>query len=317
MKLSTNRNFVFFGVLGWAFAGVACSASPVSTGSGVGGSSNPGAATGGSAFNTTAGSRSVVDDVLQPDGTMKLHGTIRDFHKTYPDIQPCKNATGKLCSSDHVEQNSTPSDTTVNCGAGSAYPHSCFVQTTLGPDGKPQYVTDQPNGTVTTTGPNNYHYWFNDDTSVDPSKNPSQAINWPMGIDLFLQPNGDGTYKYQNLTFFPIDNLLFGDEGETDGSGNPHNYGFTTEFHLTFTYQKGQTFQFQGDDDLLLFIDGNLVVDRSGIHSAQPANLDLDVLGLAAGQDYSFDLFYCERNPPDSEITVTTSMQLKGTVSIQ
>ena len=205
-----------------------------------------------------------------------------------------------------------------SCGnfAGSHYPNSCFIGTTLGSDSKPVYVGPS-GGTITTTGPDNFHYWFNDDTSVDPSTNPNQAINWPFPIDFFLTPNPDGiTFTYDNKFFFPIDNALFGDEGEVDGAGSPHNYGFTTEFHLTFTYRTGQTFNFNGDDDLLVFINGNLVVDRSGIHDTQAADLNLDLLGLTSGQDYSFDLFYCERNPTKSEITITTSMQFKGTVAI-
>ncbi len=321
MKYSTGRTFVFFGTLGWTLASVACSASTNSTGSSVantGGNSNSGSGGGGYVYNVgVGGGGSVIDDVLQSNGSLKIHGIIRDFHKTFPDIQPCKNnpPNTKLCGSDHVEQNPTPSDPAQNCGAGTKYPNSCFIGTTLGSDSKPVYV-GPAGGTVSTTGPDNFHYWFNDDTSVDPATNPDQAINWPYPID-FLTPNADGiTYTYDNKSFFPIDNALFGDEGEADSNGNPHNYGFTTEFHLTFTYTTGQIFNFNGDDDLLVFINGQLVVDRSGIHLAQTANLNLDDLGLTAGQDYSFDLFYCERNPPNSDIAITTSMQFKGTVAI-
>ncbi len=131
-----------------------------------------------------------------------------------------------------------------------------------------------------------------------------------------LQPNGDGTFSYVNNAYFPIDDALYGPEGQTDDDGTPHNYGFTTEFHLKFTYTTGQTFYFNGDDDLVVFINQQLVVDRSGIHDAQDATLNLDGLGLTAGQDYQFDLFYCERHRTKSEIAITTSMHFTATVPI-
>src|ERR1039458_2219122 len=139
MKYSTGRTFAFFGTLGWTLASIACSASSNSTGgSSTGGYSNSGTGGGGNGFNAP----SVTDDVVQADGSLKIHGTIRDFHKTFPDIEPCKNSPPKLCSSDHTEQNPTPSDLTQSCGnfAGSHYPNSCFIGTTLGSDSKPVYV---------------------------------------------------------------------------------------------------------------------------------------------------------------------------------
>ncbi len=260
---------------------------------------------GGASLLAVGGSGNL-NKALQDDGTMLLLGTIRDFHSTFPDMEPCTNSPPKLCDSGHVEQNPTPSDPAQNCGAGTKYPNSCFIATTIGSDFKPVYV-GPAGGTVTTTGPDNFQYWFND----------QDGVNLSAQLPMLLDPNADGvTWSYTNDAFFPIDSWGFGPEGQVDGAGTPHNYGFTTEFHLKFTYKPGQTFYFKGDDDLLVFINSQLAVDRSGIHNAQDATLSLDSLGLTNGTDYQFDLFYCERHRTLSEITITTSMEFTVPVGI-
>jgi fibro-slime domain-containing protein len=308
MKYSTGRTFAFFGTLGWTLASIACSASSNSTGgSSTGGSSNSGTG-GGNAYIVPGAGAGAIDPTkaLQDDGTLLLLGTIRDFHPTFADMEPCTNSPPKLCDSGHVEQNPTPSDMTQSCGAGTKYPNSCFVDKAIGSDSKPVYV-GPAGGTVTTTGPDHFHSWFND----------LDGTNLSAQLPVSLNPNPDGvTWTYSNDAFFPIDSALFGPEGQTDGAGTPRNYGFTTEFHLNFTYKTGQTFYFKGDDDLLVFIAGQLAVDRSGIHNAQDATLNLDTLGLTNGNDYQFDLFYCERHRTLSEITITTSMEFTAPVGI-
>jgi fibro-slime domain-containing protein len=168
-----------------------------------------------------------------------------------------------------------------------------FVGTTIGADRKPVYVGGA--GTPTTSGAANFNQWYND----------VAGINLSMPYDLVLTDIGGGVYQYQNSSFFPVDGQLLGNEGRA------HNYHFTLELHSQFTYQAGQMFSFSGDDDVFVFIDDELVIDLGGVHPVQSASVNLDTLGLTAGQDYAFDLFFAERHTTESNFKMQTSVVLE------
>jgi fibro-slime domain-containing protein len=132
-------------------------------------------------------------------------------------------------------------------------------------------------------------------------------IMFKDSLPFSLQANG--TYQYTNQAFFILDNKGFGSEGRTDANGVLHNFSFTMELHWTFTYQTGLIFNFEGDDDVWVFINGRKVIDLGGIHGAQPASVNLDTLtGMVPGKRYSFDLFYAERHVVASDIKITTNL---------
>jgi len=169
-----------------------------------------------------------------------------------------------------------------------------FVGTVIGPGRKPVYVG--PNfGTATTNGPAWFDMWFNDTPGVNLSMPSSLLFDNGLG-----QPGG--VYTFTDDTFFPIDNMLLGNEGR------PNNYHFTLELHTTFTYQPGMMFTFTGDDDLFVFINDLLVIDLGGVHEAETASVNLDTLGLTPGQAYAFDLFYAERHTVDARFSIQTSI---------
>ncbi len=119
----------------------------------------------------------------------------------------------------------------------------------------------------------------------------------------------DGQYK-----FMPLKKRGFGFDAErynpTDASCyNVENFGFTMELHKQFVYKKGQTFTFSGDDDVWVFINGQLVIDLGGTHPSKSATVNIDALGLTEGEQYWFDMFYCERLTTQSNIYITTNMQ--------
>jgi fibro-slime domain-containing protein len=111
-----------------------------------------------------------------------------------------------------------------------------------------------------------------------------------------------GTYTYDNSNFFLLDNQGLGNEGRS------HNYSFSMELHWQFTMTQGLKFYFRGDDDVWVYINGKLVMDIGGIHSAISDSIIVDNLGLTNGQQYWFDFFYCERMTSESSIKITSNI---------
>jgi fibro-slime domain-containing protein len=207
----------------------------------------------------------LVQSSMAAPTSITLTGTVRDFHDSHPDFEYVISGL-----------------------------ETGIVQSTLGLDGKPVYAKGDGSSSVSTTGQENFDQWYND----------VLGINLSTTIDLTLNETspGSGIYAYSNSEFFPIDDMLFGNEG------NPHNYHFTMEIHTQFTYQVGQKFHFIGDDDLWTFIDHELVMDLGGVHGAISGDVDLDTLGLTPGTTYDFDIFFAERHTVESNFHTETSI---------
>ena len=169
-----------------------------------------------------------------------------------------------------------------------------IVQSTLGADGKPVYASATT--TPTTNGQTYFDQWYRD----------TAGVNFPMPLEISLTDQGDGTYTYDNSSFFPIDGQGFGNEG------NPHNYHFTYEIRTKFTYEGGEVFTFRGDDDVWTFINHQLAIDLGGVHGAMESTIDLDAqaaaLGIVPGGTYDLDFFFAERHTSLSNFRIETTI---------
>jgi fibro-slime domain-containing protein len=206
-------------------------------------------------------------DAPQPNPPV-LNGVVRDFKIAHPDFEISEN---------------------VGSEQG-------IVMDVLGSDGKPVYQGGF-NPRHSTTGPENFSQWYND----------VPGVNQRTEIDLQLEPSRRaGFFIFSDTDFFPIDNQLFGNEG------NSHNYHFTLETHATFKYIGGETFRFTGDDDMWVFINRRLAIDLGGLHQPESAEVSLDTLArthaLVVGEIYPLDFFFAERHTVQSNFTIETSI---------
>lgn len=118
------------------------------------------------------------------------------------------------------------------------------------------------------------------------------------------------------------------------------NYNFVLQSNAEFIYHADDQlyFQFEGDDDVYLFINNELVVDIGGAHSVVGSKMYLndyvewawevlsnptaysakeveraEKLALVEGNSYSFDFYYMERHGYGSNMRIFTNFQLTDT----
>ena len=137
---------------------------------------------------------------------------------------------------------------------------------------------------------------------------PDVNMEFELELQLAEEVPDSGTYVYDTNAFFPLDGMGFG-----NSPGQSHNFHFTTEVHVLFEYEAGQSFTFRGDDDLWVFVNGRLALDVGGLHEALEGTINFDAqaaeLGIVPGELYEMDIFHAERQSSESNFRIETNIR--------
>lgn len=196
-----------------------------------------------------------------------------------------------------------------------------MVEKVLGANGVPVRSATFPESACTNA--NYLNEWF-----IPVILAQKNGINYTNAVckDLELKLDPEGLWFAQvddnspGGGFFILDDFRYLDDARTvenphydsaNGQGGYHNFGFTMKAVAEFEYVPGQYFEFNGDDDVWVYINNRLVVDIGGQHGKKFGSVNLDTLGLVAGRTYPFHIFYAERKVTQSNFMMRTSMNLR------
>ncbi len=144
--------------------------------------------------------------------------------------------------------------------------------------------------------PQTFGQWFDD----------VPGVNMDSQARMVFSKDASGALKFSTNDFRPIDGKLL-DQG---AYGANHNFTMEMDGGFYYTPCSGQFFEFSGDGDAFVYVDGKLVLEMVGNNMGVTQYVDMDRLGLEPGEEHKLQFFYAQRSCGASRFSVRTNVEL-------